>query len=36
MQKSESNQKNVQRCNKCKRVVGCDVNGRKRKCDCGK
>lgn len=36
VKKSESDQKNQQRCPRCKRIVGCDVNGRKHKCNCGK
>ncbi|KKN69803.1 hypothetical protein LCGC14_0437490 [marine sediment metagenome] len=36
MRKPEQDIKNQQRCVKCSRVVGCDMNGRKHKCDCGK
>lgn len=25
-----------QKCNKCKRIVGCDYRGRKHKCDCSR
>jgi hypothetical protein len=34
MNKTEHDVRNVQRCKDCGRVVGCDANGRKRKCDC--
>ena len=32
MNKVDKNEKNVQRCAKCNRVVGCDMDGRKHKC----
>lgn len=28
--------KHQQLCPKCNRIVGCDLNGRKRRCNCGK
>lgn len=36
MKEPERNEKNIQRCPKCGRVVGCDVNGKQHRCRCGK
>lgn len=32
--KKDRNEKNVDRCKKCGRVVGCDASGKTRKCNC--
>lgn len=34
MRQVDRNERNVQRCKKCGRVVGCDAEGQKRKCNC--
>ena len=36
MKEPERNEQNVQRCEHCGRIVGCDYRGRKHKCNCGK
>lgn len=36
MRTSEQNTQNQQRCKYCNRIVGCDSQSRKHKCDCRK
>jgi hypothetical protein len=35
MNKTDRSKKDQVTCNKCGRIVGCDIKGKKHKCECG-